>query len=604
MSKLAQLRSAALPFVTRTHRGGRLRRFVLLSALLSVLTLIFGVWISFGSGSFESEIRQGFDLEESRWQRESVEHLIIVDSAEEQSIILGEIQDLHFGESDGDYWSRAQSSYDEALRFVRQAANDEPPRGLRQLQARAQTTLAAHNTPRTLPAPDTYFTYFSWHDAEQVQRLRTVLDANLVPRVEIYESPLTLIDGVRLTGAIASAFLALLLLVLGPILVGTQMAQEVHENTLMPLTGTSLRTRELVLGLSTGPLSIVAILAIPQALILLLTVAFAGDLLPALAGILVALVGCFFLSVLAQLVGFALGSRHTPGMLGMGMLSFFGILAMIGAALGMMPDRQTIGIFALIPEAATIHLFRSSLLPDELFLNDWRLAHDADFAIAIGTVGIGLLALLGLRALERKVGRKGTSALTLGEGMLGALVTIVLVTLANPISRNTYSPAEGFLLVNLALLTVPFAILLMMRTPTPDLGEKRTPPPIAKLLGELFAWTGMLAVLSVGMLSNTWEATTTHPAFFFFLAWYLSVIGLASIRMVSAPMNLATRAQIGVAAFFAMMAFPQMAAAFRGMNGPELLIFSEISPFLGFVQAAMLIVVPLMLLRSIRRSSC
>ncbi len=604
MSKLAQLRSAALPFVTRVHRGGRLRRFVLLSALLSVLTLILGVWISFGSGSFESEIRQGFDLEESRWEREQFEHLIVVDSVGEESIILAEIQDLHYGESDGDYWSRAQSSYDDALRFVRQAANDESPRGFRQLQARAQASLSAHHVLQVVPDADAYYTYFSWHDAQQVQRLRTILDANLVPRVEIYESPLTLVDGVRLTGAIASAFLAFLLLVLGPVLVGTQMAQEVHENTLMPLTGTSLRTRELILGLSVGALSIVGILAIPQALILLLTVAFVGYLLPALAGILVALVGCFFLSVLAQLVGFALGSRHTPGILGMGMLSFFGVLAMIGAAIGMMPDRQSIGIFALIPEAATAHLFRSSLLPDELFFNNWHLAHEADFAIAIGTVGIGLLALLGLRALERKVGRQGTSALTRGEGLLGALVAIVLISLANPAYRNAYNNTETSILINLALVTLPFAILLMMRTPTPDLGEKRAPPPIGSLLGELFAWTGMLAVLTVGMLPNPGQITDVHPAFVFFLAWYLAVVGLAAIRMVSAPTGLIARTQIGLAAFFALMAFPQMAAALRNTNSANLLLFSEISPFLGFVQAAMLVVVPVVLLRSIRRGSC
>lgn len=603
MSKLAQLRSAALPFVTRTHRGGRLRRFVLLSALLSVLTLILGVWISFGSGSFESEIRQSFDLEESRWEREQFEHLLIVDSAEEQALVLTEIQNLHYNEPDA-YWNRAQSSYDEALKFVRQAASDESPRGLRDLQARAQANLSAHNVQQVQPDTDAYYTYFSWHDAQQVQRLRTILDANLIPQVEIYESPLTLIDGIRLTGAIASAFFAFLFLVVGPVLVGTQMAQEVHENTLMPLTGTSLRTRELVLGLSAGALSIVAILAIPQAIILLLTVAFAGYLLPALAGILVALVGCFFLSVLAQLVGFALGSRHTPGVLGMGMLSFFGLLAMIGAAIGMMPERQSIGIFALIPEAATTHLLRSSLLPDELFFNNWQLAHEADFAIAIGTVGIGLLALLGLRALERKVARTGTSALTRGEGLLGALVTIVLVALANPSYRNAYNSPEAFLIINLALLTVPFAILLMMRTPTSGLGEKQAPPPIGKLLGELFVWASMLAVISVGMLSSASEITRAHPAFFFFLAWYLGVIGLASIRMVSAPMGLITRAQIGVAAFFALMALPQMGTALRGMNDAELLIFSEISPFLGFVQAAMLVVVPLILLRSIRRSSC
>ena len=599
MSKLAQLRSAALPFVTRAHRGGRLRRYLFLSLLLSILTLILGAWISFGSGHFESAVRQGLNLEESRWQREQFEHLIIVDSAQEEAIVLAEIQAFHPASEE---WNQARSKYDEAVNLLRQAAIQESPRGqLRTLQAEVQMTLAQHGISHEVPDPDVYYTYFNWHEAQQVQQLQAILARDLVPAVEIYESPLTLVDGVRVTGAIAGGIFALLLLVAAPLLVGTQMAQEVHENTLMPLTGTSLRTRELVLGLGAGALSIVGLLALPQALLLLLTVAFVGHLIPALAGIAVALVGCFFLSFLAQLIGYALGSQRTPGVLGIGLLSFFGTLAMIGAAFGLNPAKQTIGVYALLPEAATAHLFRSSLLPHEIFFRDWRLAHEADFAIAVGTVGIGLLGLLGLRALERKISRKAVSALTGGEALLGALVTMVLVVLANPARQNHYGQSGTFFLLNLVLLTVPFVIFLMMRTPSADLGEKRKALPVAALLGELFLWAGLLGVLSLAVLKRPLDASI-HPVFIAYFAWYLGVVGLLAIRVVAMPMSLASRAWIAFSALFAMSAFPQMAAWVQYYGGTEdLLMMSQMSPFLGFVQAALLVAIPVTLWRSLRR---
>lgn len=601
MSKLAQLRSAALPFVTRSYRGGRLRRYLLLSLLLSVLTLILGAWISFGSGQFEGAIRQGFDLEEPRWQREQFEHVIIVDSALEQNMVLAEIDAFDPGDEE---WNQARSKYDEAVNILRLAAIQEPPRGqLRTLQAQAQMTLVRHGLAQDVPDPDTYYTYFNWHETDQVRQLKAILDKDLVPSVEIYESPLTLVDGVRVTGAIAGGIFALLLLVAAPLLVGTQMAQEVHENTLMPLTGTSLRTRELILGLGAGALAVVSILAVPQALLLLLTVAFVGHLVPALAGILVALVGCLFLSFLAQLIGFALGSQRTPGVLGIGLLSFFGTLAMVGAAFGLMPTKHTIGVYALLPEAATAHLFRSSLLPHEIFFRDWRLAHEADFAIAVGTVGIGLLGLLGLRALERKISRTAVTALTRGEALLGAIVTMVLVVLANPARHNEYNQTGAFFLLNLALLTVPFVVFLMMRTPKADLGEKSTPLPVGSLLGEFFLWAGLLGALSLAVLKHPLE-TSIHPVFIAYLAWYLGVLALLAIRVVAMPMSLASRAGIAFSAIFAMSAFPQMATWVQHYRGADdLLMMSHMSPFLGFVQAALLVAIPVTLWRSLRRRS-
>ncbi|MEZ4383691.1 MAG: hypothetical protein R3A79_20335 [Nannocystaceae bacterium] len=604
MSKLAQLRSAALPFVTRAHRGGRLRRFVLMSVLLGVLTLILGAWISFGNGPFEAEIRRGFDLEESRWMREQQEFIVVVDSREELAQANAQVASLPYDHSDMG-WNRPKAAYDDAVQFVTQATWTDAPRGGYAMRDRAANLLASHGLSTTRPDPDTYYTYFSWHDAENVARLQAILAADLRPQIELYESPLTVVEGIRVTGAIAGGIFTLLLLVIAPLLVGTQMAQEVHENTLMPLTGTALRTRELILGMAAGALSIVGILAAPQALILLATVAATGYLLPALAGILVAVVGCFFLSTLAQLLGYALGSQRTPGVLGMGLLAFFGFFGMVGAAFGLAPHRQTIGILALLPEAATTHLFRSSLLPHELFFSNWRLAHEADFAIAVGTVGLGLLGILGMRALERRVGRTGDSALTRPEALLGAFVTTVLVILANP-ARHAYAPVEASFLLTLAILSVPFAIFLMMRAPFTQHGAERKPMPVVGLLGELALWAGLHGVVTLIVIGRPELLAAVHPMVFAYLGWYLLVLGLLALRVVARPMGIGARVWVAFSALFAMFAFPQMAAWMRPWANHGLsdaLLFLQVSPFLGFVQAILLVLIPWSLWRSLRRAA-
>ena len=99
-----------------------------------------------------------------------------------------------------------------------------------------------------------------WSEAELQEQLRNILARDLVPEVTTYRSPLTVVDAVRVIGLVAGSLAMLLLMLFAPILAGTQMAQEVHENTLQPLTGTALSARDLVLGMTLGPIA-VALLA-------------------------------------------------------------------------------------------------------------------------------------------------------------------------------------------------------------------------------------------------------------------------------------------------------------------------------------------------------
>src|SRR5690606_4508715 len=91
MSRLEALRTAALPFVTRSLRGGRLRRTLALSLLLSILTVVLGAWISFGDGDFEAGVRVSFGLEESRWSRQQNDYVIVVDSPGEAAELEREL---------------------------------------------------------------------------------------------------------------------------------------------------------------------------------------------------------------------------------------------------------------------------------------------------------------------------------------------------------------------------------------------------------------------------------------------------------------------------------------------------------------------------------
>ena len=80
---LSQLRAAVLPFVTRSLRGNRLRRYTLLSMMLAGLTVIIGAWITLSPGGFERELRQEFGMEESRYERERQEFTIFADEQED-----------------------------------------------------------------------------------------------------------------------------------------------------------------------------------------------------------------------------------------------------------------------------------------------------------------------------------------------------------------------------------------------------------------------------------------------------------------------------------------------------------------------------------------
>lgn len=603
MSKLNDLHDAARPFVTRSLRGGRLRRYLALGALLGALTPLVGTWLTFGSGGFERGIRTSLDLESSRWQRQQDEFILEADTPEQVARINDELRRARptVDTSYYDSYTEGPAFVQEAADTLRRAVAAEPTREHQGLQRAAAELLAA----RGLAAPPTDHTswgWFNWYDEAHVRRVQAIVDAGLVPRVEVYRSPLGPVDAVRMIGGIAGALIAALMLILAPLLAGVQIAQEVHENTLQPLTGTALRGRELVLGLTAGPFAVIALFLAPQALIFLATALAAGHLLPALGALIIASIGAFFLAMLTQLLGCVLGATRAPGVVGVAMLSGLSMLAMIGAAFGLAPSHHVVGVFGLLPQAATAHLLRTTFVPHQIF-TDPTLASRADIALGVGAVGMAILGVLGMRALERRISRTSLTALTRGEALLGAAVATLLVLLANPASGHLYSTST-FYISNLAVLSLPFAILLAMRVPLPE-GAERRALPLASLLGELAAFAALHGLATLAVVPRPLGAFALSPVVYGYLGWYLLMLGLITIRATALPLGLAGRLWLGFSACFALVAFPHLAAwsspwGERGLA--DIFGMTMASPVLGVLQAALMVAIPWLLIRRLRRA--
>jgi hypothetical protein len=214
-----------------------------------------------------------------------------------------------------------------------------------------------------------------------------------------------------------------------------------------------------------------------------------------------------------------------------------------------------------------------------------------------------VFAGLGLRALARRIGNTTPVSLRGCEALAGAAVAMVLVTCANPY-RDSWQ-TEEFYLLNLGVLTVPLAILLMMRVPTGDVPASMRRAPVGKLVGEFFAWAALYLAAAGTMVGVGRMHVFAQPVALAYLLWFLLVAALLSLR-VTGPLTFASRVWAGVCAAAVAVAFAQTAMWSRpvedlGYSAPPLFVFGELSPLLGLVQAVLTVVIPWTLLRALRR---
>ncbi|MCX4240001.1 hypothetical protein [Paraliomyxa miuraensis] len=586
--RLQPLKAACLPFVTRALRGPNRRRALLGSGLLMLLVVLMGGFIGRSPSYAAHDMRQSLGLEQGRWEREELEFTIFVQDEQERRELLREEHD----------WNTIHHRATEGWMLLDTVAGPHviPPRPYQELQRRAR---ALRNARMDLAPPDLTerrrYQHFDWNRPRDRQRLQAVLDAELQPQVVVYESPLGVADTIRLIGLTAGGVLLLLWLVLAPLWVGVQLAQELHENTLQPLTGTALTARQLVLGFAAGSLAPVAIVAAPQLLLVLVAALGSGRTVPALGAVSLGLAMGLLSIGLCMLAALAVGKQRSPGLVGIGLSALLGVSALTGVAIGLHVHADTLGMVTLLPGAGPCHLLAEAFAPRAHLSGVDALALDLRLGLAM--VGALVLAAASLRAIERHVGgthREG--ALHRGEAMVVALVLGVLAVAALPSSAR-FGPA---FLAGAALALIPMQLLLVARIPGGDVPPALRRIPVVPLLREQAAWLGgvlVIALLAAGLPQQF------HPEAIVGLVhwgWAVVMLAMITLRGAGLPTSIPTKVWLMVCLGFVAIEYVcGVIWCLDRPSGESLFPLGAAHPLLGLVHVGMFVWIPISLIRGL-----
>jgi hypothetical protein len=577
---MARLPAFALPFVTRSLRGARAKRYAVLSLVLAGLSFVVGAWLAFGPGDFERDFRGAVGLEEARNVRQLREFTIYAeDGSYRAAARCAEAQ--RRGREGCDYPPVLALVLEGQRRAGMAIATPANTAAERALQARARELVGEYPSGEWGPG-------FDWSDPTQVESLERIVDAGGVPSVERYSSPLGLSGFARILALLSGLCFALSATVLAPLLVATSHAQERHENTLMPLLGTALSPRELALGLAAGPLAVVAIFALPQLLIFGLSTLLARELAVGVVFVAATSAAALAIVFLVQLFAHVFGRRRTPGVIGVSLVLASGFAWLVGVGFAAALEPDTVGISAVMPYMGITTLLAGVLGP----------IHHASphlfTAVAVGAGGALIFAWLAATALARKLETRDQASLTRREALAGALTSVVMVDAALPIAQTHVDGTVRFYL-GMAMLAAPMALLLMARVPASEIPAKLRRVPVFALLGEFATW-GMLHLVVASVID--FDASCWHPVALGWLAWCVLVLGLLAIRVAAVPANTASNLWPGFCAASLAMGFGQAVGwgAHELRGGSEIFALVELSPVLGLLQVVATIGIPASLL--------
>jgi hypothetical protein len=591
--RLREIHAACLPFVTRALRGSTRRRVMLGSALLTLVVLLLGAYIGRSPSSPAHDLRVSLELETSRWQREQQEFVIFVNDERERA------QALRDGNTPSAHrLSPTRHRAEEAwvLLDVLAGPHVMVPREYHELRERAR---ALRNARVDLAPPDLEprrsHQHFAWNNPHDRQRLQAILDAELQPHVVVYASPLGTAATIRIMGVLAGGVLLLLMMVIAPLWVGVQLAQELHENTLQPLTGTALTARQLVLGLVAGPLAPVAIVAATMLGVTLLSAAVAGRMVPALGVVVMGTAMGAMLVGLAMLGALAVGRRRAPGIVGIGLLGLLGAAALAGAGAGAELDGRMLGLVAILPGAGPMHLLCEAFVP-QAHLNGVQ-AQALDLRLGLATAGAVVLAALILRALERAVGgthREG--ALRPVEAGVAAVVLAVLAVTATPPGSRI---GEVFLAAT-ALVLVPLQLVLLGRVPGGDTPARLRHVPLVRLLGEHAAWLGVVVIAALAVAGPPHVMRPGALVGVMHLGWAVMVTALVTLRVGALPSSIPVKLWLLVCLGVAMIEY--VTGVVWCMDSPpaEMLFpMAAAHPVLGVIHVGLFLWIPVSLVRGL-----
>jgi hypothetical protein len=608
MHPMTELRAAVRPFVARSLRGPRARRSLALSAVLAAVVVALGLWLARGDGELERETRRGLRLEKSSHELMVQEFVFVAHNewalrdAKSELRLLVESDHVDFDRHGGALHQMAAAGHD-TLRAALAVHPVAIPIEHAELAGRARIVLDRHahwSSDRRVGRS----AGFDWNDEAYVGRLRTIVEHDLVPEIVEYGSPLGTRESIGIVGLLAGLLLTVLATVVAPVLVGIAVAQETHENTLQPLTGTSLSPRQLALGLIVGPAAPVAIVALPQLALVLFASVLVARPLPALAFVALLVPCVFALAMLAQVVGLHAGKRRGAGIIGITLLALAGTWALVGFALGIDQwfTRSKAGVMALVPSGGLVHFLREAFvggltLPAHLEVVDGVWFGTRLVVSAITCVVLGVLAL---RATERRILGRFATPLSRTEAFVGVAVLSTLTLLAVP------EGATQAWLGTLAMLVMPMQIFVMGRVPVGDAPAGTARVRTGALLGEFAAFVAIHAVFATAIVGVGW-LDDLRPVSTLQLGWGLAVAALVSIRVVAAPAKLPVLVWAGFAYVLAIITFVtgaiNLASARQPYGHRTELLFAlwEASPVLGLVQAAFTLAIPVLFVRALRQ---
>ena len=597
-SALLWIRHACLPFVARTFRGGRLRKYSLLSLGLAVATLVFGLGLAQGTGELARDFRQDVGLEQPYWEVEEQAFVVFAFTAEDEERLQATRARLI-----AQGWDPDRKLQDWPYPFSNRAHN-----GMRVLQSallndpgdQVDLYARARALEQKVQVSEFADDLFSWRAAEDVERLRAIVDSDLVPQVRRYDSPLGLVGTAKVIGLIGGSVLLVLGLGLAPLLAGATMAQEVHENTLQPLLGTSLTARGLAVGVASGSLTLSALLAAPQAVLVGLCSAAVGMPMVGLGYVVHASAAAVCLSMLAVLLAHGVGKRAAPGLVTIGLTVVLISAGLLGIATAT-ELRQDVGTFvAVFPQMASASLLMLPFVPDVT-----KALHVHPFLTGRFLLSFtGLLVVAGAAwlALSRRVTGRNVAALRRHEALIVSGTLSVLMLAGVPFGGPDHFFARGgMLLLTLGFLVLPMQLLLMSRVVVGDASTLRQPVAIKALLLEFFGMVGLHAAIALLWLPTPWRLLEASALGVPYIIWGLCVAALIAIRGVARPINLASTAWLSLSWFVAAATF--ILGCGITVDGPhksveDLFVLFEVSPGMGLLHLISLVVIPLTLVHA------
>ncbi len=587
MSSFARVRSALRPFVHRSLRGRRLRRVGTLSSVIAILTVLLGWWLAVGDGPVEREARQALQLERPVYERAALE-----------------FREFTFDDAEH---LRMTAAYDEMVRSRRPLDVDDDRTEAAILRERTRgalilagaalaswdpdklpehtalvASLRSHQADLASPPPTTKRS-FNWHDARELGLLRRVAEDGFVPVVTRYRSPLSVPQAIGVVGALACGLLALLLTVVGPVLVGIAVATEMHENTLQPLSGSSLTSREIALGLVAGALAPVGLLAAPLLGIACIAASIAGtgSHFPAFVALL--LTNAFATAMVSLTIGLHAGRRRGPGAVGMSLLAVLATWGLVGLPLGFAPvGADEAAALTVLQSGGMVHLVRDALLGGAVPTH-WALAP----RFAAGAFATLVVAILALRAAERRIPGRFVPSLHPLEAIAGA-ATLTAVTMVAASSGRSIVAAWA----TMAAMMMPLQVLLMARVPTGDAPAGRVRVGLGPLALEYASWVAlhlgaMMVVFPAVRVHTTWWGAAE-------IAWALGIAGLAALRVVAVVARLPAMIMSGAAFLVAIAAFVHGVQSMRA--GTQLrVLLTHVDPWLTTALAGLAVVIPVVL---------